>query len=73
MFSIDFHSTYEDIYYTVDPKKQDLLPGLIPSWIAETAVSLPDYKPHVKPLYFEPPTCSVICTKPTVPPPWYTR
>lgn len=53
LFGIDFHSTHEDIYYTVDPKLEGLIPGLVSQWLAETQVRIPGYVPNVKPLYTE--------------------
>jgi hypothetical protein len=56
LFSIDFHSTWDDIYYTVDPALNGNLPGLVPDWLAKVKDVIPGYTPHVKPLYFQPPT-----------------
>jgi predicted deacylase len=48
-FSVDFHSTFEDIYYTIDPKLEGNKPGLVPELIEATAKELPGYTPNVKP------------------------
>jgi hypothetical protein len=56
LFGIDFHSTFDDIYYTVDPALKGNIPGFIPRWLDQVKVSIPGYIPHVKPLYFKPPT-----------------
>jgi hypothetical protein len=56
LFSIDFHSTWDDIYYTVDPALKGNLPGLVPEWLEKVKEDIPGYTPHVKPLYFKPPT-----------------
>jgi hypothetical protein len=56
LFSIDFHSTWDDIYYTVDPKLKGNLPGFIPQWLSKVRDAIPGYTPNIKPLYFEPPT-----------------
>lgn len=55
-FAIDFHSTHDDIYYTLDPKFKTNSPGLIDSWLAELKTEIKDYDPNIKPLYFAPPT-----------------
>lgn len=56
LFSIDFHSTWDDIYYTVDPALKGNLPGLVPDWLNKVKEEIPGYTPHIKPLYFKPPT-----------------
>ncbi len=48
-FSVDFHSTFEDIYYTIDPKLKGNKPGLVPELIEATGQELPGYTPNVKP------------------------
>lgn len=55
-FAIDFHSTYEDIYYIVDPSKKSIAPGLIQEWLEGLKLKITNYNPNIKPLYFEPPT-----------------
>ncbi|RIJ47858.1 hypothetical protein D1614_12055 [Maribellus luteus] len=47
--AIDFHSTFEDIYYTISPKLNGNMPGLVPKIIAATAGQIPGYTPNVKP------------------------
>jgi hypothetical protein len=54
--AIDFHSTHDDIYYTVTPEKKGNVPGLITNWLTQLTEKIPGYSPHIKPLYFEPPT-----------------
>lgn len=56
LFSIDFHSTWDDIYYTVDPALKGNLPDFVPEWLGKVKDGIPGYTPHVKPLYFNPPT-----------------
>jgi hypothetical protein len=56
LFGIDFHSTWDDIYYTVDPTLKGNLPGFVPSWLDKVKEEIPGYTPHVKALYFKPPT-----------------
>ena len=55
-FVLDFHSTGDDIYYTVDPKLTGLLPGIVPDWLSSLQEAIPGYKPHIKPLYYDGPT-----------------
>lgn len=40
-FGIDFHSTYDDIYYTVDPKLQGNMPGLVPPMVEQIKILIP--------------------------------
>jgi len=47
--SIDFHSTWQDIYYTISPEKQGNMPGLIPDVIQAVANELPGYEPNISP------------------------
>jgi len=56
LFAIDFHSTWDDIYYTVDPALKGNLPGFVTDWLNKVKEDIPGYTPHVKPLYFKPPT-----------------
>jgi cytosolic carboxypeptidase protein 6 len=48
-FGVDFHSTFEDIYYTIDPELEGNMPGLVPQLIEATAQEFPDYTPNIKP------------------------
>jgi len=48
-FGIDFHSTWDDIYYTVHPKLKGNMPGLVPEWLASVKKELPGYEPNIKP------------------------
>ena len=48
-FAVDFHSTWEDIYYTIDPRLKGNMPGLVPDMIAATAREFADYRPNIKP------------------------
>lgn len=48
-FGIDFHSTYGDIYYTIDPKLQGNMPGLVPEWLNKLKASFPGYNPKIEP------------------------
>jgi len=48
-FGVDFHSTFEDIYYTIGPELEGNMPGLVPELIEATAREFPDYVPNIKP------------------------
>jgi len=48
-FGVDFHSTQEDIYYTIGPELEGNMPGLVPELIDATAQEFPDYTPNIKP------------------------
>jgi predicted deacylase len=48
-FGVDFHSTFEDIYYTIGPELEGNMPGLVPELIDATAQEFPDYTPNIKP------------------------
>lgn len=56
LFSIDFHSTFDDIYYIVDPKLKGNMPGFVPEWLQQLQERIPGYVPNSKPLYSAPPT-----------------
>lgn len=48
-FGVDFHSTQEDIYYTIDPGLEGNMPRLVPELIEATGEEFPDYTPNIKP------------------------
>jgi len=49
-FGIDFHSTWEDIYYTVGDKyDQGNIPGLVPRWLDSVKDRLPGYELNISP------------------------
>lgn len=48
-FAIDFHSTFEDIYYTIDPKLKGNMPGLVPDLINSVAKEIQGYTPNIRP------------------------
>jgi len=48
-FGVDFHSTQEDIYYTIGPELEGNMPGLVPKLIEASAQEFPDYIPNIKP------------------------
>ena len=47
--AIDFHSTFEDIYYTMAPELKGNMPGLIPKVIKAMARDIPGYDPNIRP------------------------
>lgn len=47
-FAIDFHSTMEDIYYTIDPKLKGNMPGLVPDLINSVAEEIEGYEPNIR-------------------------
>jgi hypothetical protein len=48
-FAIDFHSTFEDIYYTIDPNQKGNMPGLVPGLINSVAEEIEGYEPNIRP------------------------
>ena len=59
-FGVDFHSTYEDIYYTIDPQLKGNMPGLIPNMIKATGQEINGYEPNIRPRPIdEPPVTSL--------------
>ena len=48
-FFVDFHSTWQDIYYTIDPEQKGNKPGLVPALITETGKEFENYNPNVRP------------------------
>lgn len=46
--SIDFHSTWQDIFYTIDPKLKGNMPGLIYEMIESMAKEIPGYQPNIQ-------------------------
>ncbi|MEO0337750.1 MAG: M14 family metallopeptidase [Bacteroidota bacterium] len=47
-FGVDFHSTWEDIYYTISPELKGNKPGLVPAMIKEMATEL-KLDPNIRP------------------------
>ena len=47
-FGIDFHSTWDDIFYTNTVEKPTNMHGLIQNWFKELEQSIPDYKVNAK-------------------------
>lgn len=48
-FGIDFHSTWDDIYYTVDPALEGNMPNLVYDWLDEIKEQIDGYDPNIKP------------------------
>ncbi|MBT3207645.1 MAG: hypothetical protein HN704_07555 [Bacteroidetes bacterium] len=48
-FGIDFHSTWEDIYYTINPNLMGNMPGLVPKMIDSTSKEIQDYEANILP------------------------
>lgn len=48
-FGVDFHSTFQDIYYTINPDLKGNMPGLVPEMITAMGLELPDYEPNIRP------------------------
>lgn len=46
-FGVDFHSTWEDIYYTIDTTQHGNFPGLIPTMIEQMALDL-ELDPNIR-------------------------
>lgn len=49
LFVIDFHSTFQDIYYTISPELKGNMPGLVPKVIAAMGEDIPGYDPNIRP------------------------
>ncbi|MEL6538101.1 MAG: hypothetical protein AAFQ98_21970, partial [Bacteroidota bacterium] len=48
-FAIDFHSTWEDIYYPLPDSISGSLPRLVPRWLDSLQAKLPGPKPTIRP------------------------
>ena len=48
-FGIDFHSTWDDIYYTLDKQFIGNMPGLVPDWLTAIKSEMKGYDPNVRP------------------------
>jgi hypothetical protein len=49
VFGADFHSTWEDIFYTINPELKGNMPGLVPNVIGGLADEFPGYTPNIRP------------------------
>jgi hypothetical protein len=45
---LDFHSTWEDIYYTINPDLEGNMPGLIPDLIESVGKEIEGYRPNIR-------------------------
>lgn len=48
-FGIDFHSTWDDIYYPMDKKFTGNMPNLVWDWLESIKKAIPNYEPNIKP------------------------
>lgn len=48
-FGIDFHSTWDDIYYPMAPGFDSHMPGLMEEWLDSLKAGLPGYNPNIRP------------------------
>jgi hypothetical protein len=48
-FGIDFHSTWDDIYYTIADSYKGNMPGLVPEWLDNVKKEIPGYNPNISP------------------------
>jgi len=48
-FGIDFHSTWDDIYYTLDKQFIGNMPGLVPDWLTAIKSEMKGYDPNIRP------------------------
>jgi cytosolic carboxypeptidase protein 6 len=48
-FGIDFHSTWDDIYYPMAPGFNSHMPGLMEEWLDSLKAGLPGYNPNIRP------------------------
>jgi murein tripeptide amidase MpaA len=49
LFFIDFHSTWDDIYYTIDSTLLEDNQMILYDWVAQMDERIPDYTPNVRP------------------------
>lgn len=47
-FGIDFHSTWNDIYYPMTRRHEGNMPGLVQDWLDKIQAALPGYKPVIQ-------------------------
>ncbi|MEL6142690.1 MAG: M14 family metallopeptidase [Bacteroidota bacterium] len=48
-FGVDFHSTWEDIYYTMHPELKGNMPGLVDQMIEAMAQEIKELTPNIRP------------------------
>lgn len=49
VFFMDFHSTWDDIYYTIEPSLPTNTPGLTTNWLAGIEAAIPGYDVNHRP------------------------
>ena len=47
-FGIDFHSTWNDIYYPMDKSFDGNMPGLVYDWMESIKKAIPNYEPNIR-------------------------
>ena len=52
-FGVDFHSTWEDIYYIIDPEFSGNMPGLVPEMIDSMSQNIPNYQANIQPRQYD--------------------
>jgi hypothetical protein len=48
-FGIDFHSTWDDIYYPMDAQFRGNSPNLVSDWLENIQKAIPGYVPNIRP------------------------
>jgi hypothetical protein len=48
-FGIDFHSTWNDIYYPMSSIYEGNAPRLVPQWLENIRAAIPSYEPRIQP------------------------
>jgi hypothetical protein len=48
-FGIDFHSTWNDIYYPMTPEFSGNMPNLVQDWLVQIKNAIPGYEPQIQP------------------------
>jgi len=48
-FGVDFHSTFQDIYYTINTRLKGNMPGLVPKLINAVGQEITGYEPNIRP------------------------
>jgi hypothetical protein len=48
-FGVDFHSTWDDIYYPMNKKFTGNMPNLVWDWLDRIQTAIPNYRPNIRP------------------------
>ena len=48
LLGLDFHSTYYDVFYTNEERKETALPEFLPKWFSDLENRIPNYKVNEK-------------------------